>query len=262
MINLEWLRELWRYRELFYFLAWRDVKVRYKQTALGIAWALLQPLLTMGIFMVLFWKFAKIPTDETPPALFYYTALVPWIYFSVTLGMCGNSLVGNVNLLTKVYFPRAILPAAVALSGLVDFGISSLLIIGLLAYFRIMPDGHLLLWPLLIVLLVMLSYGLGIILAVLTVKYRDFKYATPFFIQLGLFVTPIIYPPSIIPERYRPFLALNPLTGIIDSFRAILVPAQPVQWGLLGISAIVTVMIFAVGILYFRASEQSFADAI
>lgn len=261
-MNVEWLRELWRYRELFYFLAWRDVKVRYKQTILGVAWAILQPFLTMVIFLILFGRVANIPTDGTPHALFYYSALVPWIYFSVSLGTCANSLVSNSNLLTKVYFPRTILPASAALSGLVDFAIGAVLIVGLLGYYQIMPDWHIILWPALTVLLLMVTFGLGMILAALTVKYRDVKYATPFLIQMGLFVTPVIYSPASIPEPYRALLAINPLTGIIDGFRAALVPSRSIPWSLLGISTIVTLFIFIVGAVYFKRSEESFADQI
>ena len=261
-LNARWVLDLWRYRELFYFLAWRDVKVRYKQTLLGVAWAVLQPVATMLIFVVLFGKIANLPTDGTPHALFYYSALVPWIYFSGTLGMCGNSLVSNANLLTKVYFPRTILPASAALGGLVDFGIGATLIIGLLAYYRIMPGWHILLWPFLTLLLVALTCGVGMILAALTVRYRDVKYATPFIIQLGLFATPIIYPAAAIPDQYRKFLALNPLTGIIEAFRTSLMPSREMQWGLLGVSVLSTFIIVTIAIVYFRKAEESFADMV
>lgn len=261
MTTLE-IKDLWRYRELFYFLAWRDIKVRYKQTVLGIIWAILQPLLTMLIFLVLFGKIANLPTDGTPHAIFYYTALVPWIYFSTTLGMCGNSLLSNANLLTKVYFPRIILPASVALSGLVDFAVGSVLVLGLLGYYQIIPDWHILLWPLLMVMLGLLVCGIGMILAALTVTYRDVKYVTPFVIQLGLFVTPVIYSSSTIPEEYRKFLLLNPLTGIIEAFRTCLSPVPSMQWGLLATSLVFTVVILAVGTIYFRKAERSFADIV
>lgn len=260
--NTRGILELWRFRELFYFLAWRDMKVRYKQTLLGIAWAVLQPLATMLIFVVLFGKIANLPTNGTPHALFYYSALVPWIYFSGTLGMCGNSLISNANLLTKVYFPRAILPASAALSGLIDFGIGASLILGLLAYYRIMPGWHILLWPFLILTLVALTCGIGMILAALTVRYRDVKYATPFVIQLGLFATPIIYPSTAIPDKYRVFLALNPLTGIIEAFRTSLIPSGEIQWELLCQSVLFTCIIVVVAIVYFHKAEESFADMV
>jgi lipopolysaccharide transport system permease protein len=261
-MRLEELRELWQYRELCFFMAWRDIKLRYKQTALGIAWAVLQPLLTMAIFLVLFDRIAKIPTDGLPSPLFYYTALVPWIYFSTTLSLCGNSLVGNSDLLTKVYFPRRIMPIATTLSGLVDFGISALLIIGLLVYYQIRPDVHVLLWPAVTILLGLLTYGLGLFVAALTVKYRDVKYAIPFIIQLGLFVTPIIYPASMVPDKWRLLVVLNPLTGIIEAFRSAVIPARPMQWELLVSSIMMTGLIVLVGELYFKQTEKYFADLI
>ena len=261
-LNARSIVELWRYRELFYFLAWRDVKVRYKQTALGVVWAVLQPLLTMIVFMVLFGKIAKISTGEIPPALFYYIGLVPWIYFSGTINMCTNSLVSNVTLITKVYFPRIIIPASVALSGIVDFLIAVAFIVGFMIYYGVVPSGHLLLLPFLIVLLFVFTYGLGLFLAAMTAQFRDVKYAAPFFIQLGLFVSPIIYPPSFVSEKYRFWLGLNPLTGIIDSFRAAIIPDQPVEWSLLGLSIIVTAVILVVGTMYFHKVERTLADVI
>jgi lipopolysaccharide transport system permease protein len=261
-MRLEELRELWQYRELCFFMAWRDIKLRYKQTALGIAWAVLQPLLTMAIFLVLFDRIAKIPTDGLPSPLFYYTALVPWIYFSTTLSLCGTSLVSNSDLLTKVYFPRRIMPIATTLSGLVDFGISALLIIGLLVYYQIRPDVHVLLWPAVTILLGLLTYGLGLFVAALTVKYRDVKYAIPFIIQLGLFVTPIIYPASMVPDKWRLLVVLNPLTGIIEAFRSAVIPARPMQWELLVSSIMMTGLIVLVGELYFKQTEKYFADLI
>ena len=261
-LNAKSIVELWRYRELFYFLAWRDVKVRYKQTVLGVAWAVLQPLLTMVVFMVLFGKIAKISTDGIPPALFYFSGLVPWIYFSGTLNMCANSLVSNVNLITKVYFPRIIIPAAVALSGIMDFLIAVVFIGGFMIYYGIVPNGQLFLLPFLIVLLFAFTYGLGMFLAALTAQFRDVKYAAPFFIQLGMFLSPIIYPPSFVSEQYRFWLGLNPLTGIIDSFRAAIIPDHPIQWNLLVLSIVVTAVILAVGGVYFHKVERTLADVI
>ena len=261
-LNVRWIAELWRYRELFYFLAWRDVKVRYKQTMLGVVWAVLQPLLTMAIFMVLFSRIAKIPTNEIPPALFYYIGLVPWIYFSGTLNMCTTSLVSNVSLITKVYFPRIIIPASVALSGIVDFSIAVVFIGGFMIYYGIVPNVQLLLLPFLIVLLFAFTYGLGMFLAALTAQFRDVKYATPFFVQLGMFISPIIYPPSFISEEYRIWLGLNPLTGIIDSFRAAIIPEQPIEWNMLILSILVTAIMLIVGTMYFHKVERSLADVI
>ena len=261
-MDMLWFKDLWQYRELFYFLAWRDIKVRYKQTVLGIAWAVLQPLLTMGIFLVLFGKIAQISTDGVPPGLFYYLGLVPWIYFSSTLGMCANSLVNNVNLITKVYFPRNIIPASVALSGIVDFAIAGAFIAGFLVYYEILPSANILLLPIPIVLLIGFTYGLGLILAAMTAQFRDVKYATPFFIQLGLFVSPVIYPPSFVPEQFRLLLGLNPLTGIIESFRAMFITVHPIPWQMLGESAAVTVVVLWIGLMYFHKVERELADVI
>jgi homopolymeric O-antigen transport system permease protein len=259
---MEAVIDLWRYRELFYFLAWRDVKVRYKQTALGVAWAVLQPLMTMAIFTLLFGKLGNMPSDGIPHPLFYFGALLPWTYFSATLTNSGNSLVANANLLTKVYFPRVILPTSAAFSGLVDFAVGCVLLVGMMAYYRVVPSWELLLWLPLVVLLFALTLGVSMILAALNVKYRDVKYTLPFLIQFWLFATPVIYPLSIIPERYRLFIALNPLTGIIDAFRASLVPGKQIDWQLLLISSLITLAIFYTAVLYFKKTERAFADIV
>jgi lipopolysaccharide transport system permease protein len=254
--------ELWTYRELFYFLAWRDVKVRYKQTALGIAWAILQPFLTMVVFTLLFGKLAGMPSEGMPYPVFYFGALLPWMYFSTTLTNSGNSLVANAHLITKVYFPRLILPTAAAFSGLVDFAVGCVLLAGIMAYYRIVPDWEVMIWPLLVLLLVVLALAVGMVLAALNVRYRDVKYTLPFIVQLWLFVTPVIYPMSIIPDRYRVFVLLNPLSGIIDAFRASLVPGRQIDWALLWSSAFVTVVLFALGAVYFSRTERTFADIV
>jgi len=256
------IRELWTYRELAYFLAWRDVKVRYKQTVLGVLWAVIQPFFTMVVFAVLFGQLAKIPTDGIPGPIFYFSALVPWTYFSGTVSNGGMSLVANSGLLTKIYFPRIILPASVALSNLVDFLIGSVLFIGFMAYYKIPLGWNLLLWPGLVILLVLLSLSLGLFLAALNVKYRDFRYAIPFAIQLLLFATPIIYPVSMIPERFRWLVALNPLSGLIEAFRYSLVPSRAIDWGLLWFSIAFTAVLFVVGVAYFKGAEKAFADIV
>jgi len=258
----EWLRDFWRYRELFYFLAWRNIKVRYKQTVLGIAWALIQPVFSMIVFTVLFGKFAKLPSDGVPHPIFYFSALLPWTYFAGTLTLSGNSLVNDPNLITKVYFPRAILPASAAISGLVDFCIGWVLLLGMLAYYQILPTWQFLLWPLLVVLLLAFSLGVSLILAALNVKYRDVKYVVPFAIQFLLFATPVIYPISMIPERYQFVIALNPLSGIIETFRASLIPNREIDWYMLGVSSILTVFVVVVGAVYFRNTERTFADVV
>ena len=256
------LAELWEYRELFYFLAWRDVKVRYKQTALGVLWAVIQPFFTMLIFTVVFGQIANISSDGVPRPVFYFSALLPWIYFSSTLSAAGMSLVSNSGLLTKIYFPRIVLPATAALVPLVDFLIGSVLLAGFIAYYNLPVGWSLALWPLLIVPTVLLAFGLGAFLAALNVKYRDIKYAIPFGIQLLLFMTPIIYPSSVIPERFRWLLALNPLTGLIEAFRYALVPTYAVQWSHLAISLPVTAVIVVCSVLYFRRTEKAFADIV
>jgi len=256
------IRELWAYRELVYFLAWRDVKVRYKQTVLGVLWAVIQPFFTMVVFTLLFGQLAKIPTDGIPGPIFYFSALVPWIYFSSTVTNAGMSLVANSGLLTKIYFPRVILPAAAALGSLMDFLISSIFLVGFVVYYRIPLGWSLLLWPALVVLLVLLSLGLGAFFAALNVKYRDIKYALPFVIQLLMFTTPIIYPASMVPERFQWLLALNPLSGLIEAFRYVVVPSHVFDWNLLKISVVVTGVLFATSVAYFRSTEKAMADLV
>lgn len=256
------IREVWAYRELVYFLAWRDVKVRYKQTVLGVLWAVIQPFFTMVLFTLLFSQLAKIPTDGIPGPIFYFSALVPWIYFSSTVTNAGMSLVANSGLLTKIYFPRLILPAAAALGSLVDFLISSVFLIGFIVYYEVPFGWNLLLWPVLVVLLMLLTFGLGAFFAALNVKYRDIKYALPFFIQLLLFATPIIYPASMIPERFQWLLALNPLSALIQAFRYAVFPHRIVDWNILAISAAVTAVLFLAGVAYFKSTEKAMADLV
>lgn len=256
------INELWEYRELFYFLAWRDMKVRYKQTALGVLWAIIQPLFTMVIFTFVFGKMANISTGGVPRPIFYFSALLPWIYFSSTLSGAGLSLASNSGLLTKIYFPRIILPAAAALGGLVDFAIGSLLLVGFIIYYDIPVGLNLILWGVLVVPLVLLAFGLGTFLAALNVKYRDVKYAIPFGIQLLLFVTPIIYPSSVFPERFQWILELNPLSGLVEAFRFALVPSYDFHWRALAISLVVTAVILFLSVTYFRRTERAFADIV
>lgn len=256
------LRELWEYRELFYFLAWRDVKVRYKQTVLGVAWAVLVPFLTMVVFTLLFGKLANIPTDGIPGPVFYFSALLPWTYFSRTVSDAGMSLVSNQSLMTKIYFPRIILPAAVALSAIVDFVIGSAFLTGFIVYYHLPIGWNLLLWPVLLIPLLLLALSIGMYLAALNVKYRDIKYIIPFAIQMGMFITPIIYPVSSVPERYQWLLALNPMAGLIEVFRWSLVPSLPVHWDVLGISLVVTAILFVASVAFFKRAEKAFADIV
>lgn len=259
---IKWFKELWQYRELLYFLVWRDLKVRYKQTVLGIAWAVIQPLFTMFVFFFFFGKVVQIPSDGLPYPVFSYSALVAWTYFSGAGTYGANSLIGNTNLLTKVYFPRATIPCAAVISGLPDFVISSLMMIGILAYYQIPLTWGLLLWPVLVLPLALLALGMSLLLSALNVKYRDMKYAVPFGFQLWMYASPIVYPMSIVPEHLRTWLALNPLVGIIEAFRSLLVPSKTTDWSMLAISLAVTVAVFLIGSLYFYKAERTFADII
>jgi lipopolysaccharide transport system permease protein len=261
-VKLGTIRELWDYRELFYFLAWRDMKVRYKQTVLGVLWAVIQPVFTMVIFTVVFGQMANIPSEGVPRPIFYFSALLPWIYFSSTVTGSGMSLVSNSGLLTKIYFPRIILPAAAALGGLVDFLIGSVLLAGFVVYYRLPVGWNFLLWPALLVPLVLLAFGLGALLAALNVKYRDVKHAVPFGIQLLLFMTPIIYPSSVFPERFGWLLALNPLSGLIEAFRYALVPNYPMHWDVFALSIAVTLVLFVLAVIYFMRTEKALADIV
>ena len=244
---MESIQELWQYRELFYFLTWRDIKIRYKQTILGALWAVIQPLFTMVVFTVLFGSMAGFPSDGTPHAVFYFSALLPWTYFSSMLAVVGSSLVSNSNLLTKVYFPRIILPVAAALAGLLDLAIGSLFLAVIMVYYHIPPRWSLLFWPLLTIPLMAMTVGVGAFLAALNVRYRDVKYAIPFAVQLLLFVSPIIYPVSFVPPRYRILLSLDPLSGIISAFRTTLLRTSPMDWQGLATSLAVTSVLLAAG---------------
>jgi len=256
-----WVSEIWHSREILYFLAWRDVKVRYKQAALGVAWAVLQPLFTMITFAFFFGKLAGIPSDGVPYPLFSYSALVLWTYFSVTLSQVGNSLVANSSLITKIYFPRVLLPAAAAFGGLLDLVVSSVFLIGMLLYYHVTPRWTMLLTPIFVGQTVLLVMGVGMLLAALNVRYRDVKYTIPFLTQIGLFVTPIIYPVTFLPHRFQGWLALNPMTGVIQGFRACLFGGH-VDWDVLGCSWIVTLSLLLIGTLHFRSTERVFADIV
>lgn len=255
------LRDLWQYRELLYFLTWRDVKVRYKQTLLGAAWAILQPLLTMMIFTIFFGRLAGMPSDNIPYPLFAYAGLLPWTFFSNAVTNSGNSLVGSANLITKIYFPRMIIPGAAVGAGLVDFALAFLVLIGLLIYYGVAIGSNILLLPFLILLITLLSLGIGMWMSALNVKYRDIRYALPFVIQLWMFVSPIIYPASIAKGRLRILLTLNPLTGIIENFRASIFN-RPIDWAALGVSTILTIVFLVYSAYTFKRMERSFADVI
>ena len=257
----EWTSEIWHSREILYFLAWRDVKVRYKQAALGVAWAVLQPLLTMLIFTFFFGKLARIPSDGVPYPLFSYSALLLWTYFAVTLAQVGNSLVANSSLITKIYFPRVLLPAAAALGGLLDLVVGSVFLVALLIYYHVAPSWTVFLTPIFVGETVLLVMGVGMLLAALNVRYRDVKYTIPFLTQIGLYVTPVIYPVSFLPHRVQGWVALNPMTGVVQGFRACLFGGH-VDWDVLASSWVVTLLLLLLGTWHFRSTERVFADIV
>jgi ABC-type polysaccharide/polyol phosphate export systems, permease component len=252
---------LWQYRELFYFLMWRDVKVRYKQTVFGVLWAILQPLVTMLIFTYFFGRLARVPADGIPYPIFFYAGLVIWGFFSNSVMNAANSLLGNTNLITKVYFPRIIIPGATVGAGLLDFAIAAALLVALLLYYQFPLTAHSLLLLPLVLLVTLLAFAFGVLLAALNVRYRDIRYALPFLINIWMFVSPIIYPSSLVPEEWRWVLTLNPLTGIIEAFRASLFD-RAVMWGPLAYSAGFTLLLLAVASLVFQRMEQYFAEEI
>ena len=255
------LKDLWSYRELLYFLTWRDVKVRYKQTLLGVAWAVIQPLLTMAVFTLFFNKLANIRSEGMPYPIFAYVALLAWVFFSNAVANSGNSLVGSANLITKVYFPRIIIPAASVCAGLLDLAIGFLILFGLMIYYGVPATWGLLLTLPLVGLLTLLALAVGTLVAALNVKYRDVRYALPFLIQLWMFATPIIYPTTLVPERWRWLLMLNPLTGVVEAFRSS-VSGREFEWAGLGVSAAVTLALSASSVRLFRRMEKSFADVV
>lgn len=256
-------RDLWHYRELFYFLAWRDILVRYKQTAIGIAWSVLRPLLTMVVFTVVFGKLAKLPSNGVPYPIMVYTAMLPWQFFANSLTESSNSLIDNQNLLTKVYFPRLIVPAGSVIVSMVDFLISAVILGGLMAWYRFVPDLRVLLLPVFFMMAFIASFGAGLWLSALNVKYRDFRYVVPFLVQFGLYISPVGFSSAIVPDQWRFLYFLNPMVGVIDGFRwAILGDAFPVYWSGLLLSAGLTLLMFAGGVLYFRNMERSFADVV
>lgn len=255
--------ELWRYRELFFIFAWRDIKVRYKQTALGAAWAVFQPLTTTFIFTIFFGRLAKIPSGALPYSLFVLCGLVFWNFFSGTLSHASNSLIENENIVKKVYFPRLILPMSSIVSGFVDFGISLLMLLVYLLVLGIIPS--ILFLPILVLGTVIAAVGaggLGLFLSAFNVKYRDVRYILPFFIQTMLFLTPVIYPTAIVSNTNKYILALNPMTGVIEAVRASISGVTPVDWVLLGMSALAAVAFFVIGLIYFRHTEAFFADIV
>ncbi len=255
--------DLWRYRELFYFLAWRDILVRYKQTVIGIAWALIRPFLTMVVFTVVFGQFAKLPSGGVPYPILIFAAMLPWQLFSSALTECSNSLLTNANLISKVYFPRLIVPASAVIVCFVDFLISGMILLGLMAFYNFVPDWRILTLPLFILIALCASLGAGFWLAALNVQYRDFRFVVPFIVQTGFFISPVGYSSNIVPEKLRLLYSLNPMVGVIDGFRwAILGGDSTLYWPGFLLSLGLVILVFFSGILYFRKMERTFADVI
>jgi lipopolysaccharide transport system permease protein len=259
----QYWKDLWRYRELFYFLAWRDVLVRYKQTVIGIAWSILRPLLTMVVFTMVFGKFAKLPSDGIPYPIMVFAAMLPWQFFSSSLSECSNSLISNSNLLSKVYFPRLIIPASAVITSLVDFFISLPMMILLMLWYKFIPDWKIITLPIFILLAFCSAIGAGLWLSSLNVKYRDFRYIVPFIVQFGLYISPVGFTSSIVPQKWRLIYSFNPMVGVIDGFK----------WAILGnntefylqgfiVSTIMILFLLFSGIWYFRKTEKTFADII
>jgi lipopolysaccharide transport system permease protein len=255
------VKELWQFRELLYFFVWKDVKVKYKQTTLGIAWAILQPLLGMVLFTIIFGKVAKLPSDGIPYPVFYYTALISWTYFSTALLMSSNSIVNNSYIISKVYFPRMFLPAGGVLSGILDLTIAIIILCCLLAYYGISLNLSIALLPLVFVPLMVFAFGAGLFLAALNVNFRDVRHALPFALQVWMFASPVVYPSSMFPEEYQWVLPLNPIAGIIETTRA-LIANGPIPWKSLGISNCIVLFSLIIGIWYFRRTERRFADVV
>ena len=259
----QYWRDLWRYRELFYFLAWRDILVRYKQTAIGMIWALIRPFLTMVVFTVVFGNLAKLPSQGVPYPILVFSAMLPWQFFANSLSECSNSLISNANLVSKVYFPRLIVPTSAVIVSFVDFMISGIILIGLMAWYNFVPSWRIFTLPLFVAIAFMAAMGAGLWLAALNVKYRDFRYVVPFIIQFGLYISPVGFSSSIVPQEWRLLYSLNPMVGVIDGFRwAILGGETQLDWSGFGISVGLVSLLFISGVRYFRAYERTFADVI
>jgi lipopolysaccharide transport system permease protein len=254
------LGEIWNYRELLYFLVWRDIKVRYKQTALGAAWAIIQPVMTMIVFSVFFGRLAKVPSDGIPYPVFAYTALLPWQLFAFALTESSNSLVGSQNLITKVYFPRLVIPLASVLAGLVDFFIAFIVLLGLMMFYGIRPTVSVVWLPLFILLALATALSVGLWFSALNVKYRDVRYTIPFLSQIWMFATPVAYPSSLIPQPWRAWSGLNPMAGVVEGFRWALLGNASNPGLLLWISTGAVLLLLVGGLFYFRRMESTFAD--
>lgn len=256
------LQELWEYRELLYFLTWRDIKVRYKQTALGAAWAIIQPFMTMVVFSLFFGKLAKMPSDGIPYPIFSYAALVPWTFFASGLQQSSNSLVGSANLIKKVYFPRLVVPISTVFSGVVDFALAFAVLLVMMLYFGIVPTAHVLWLPLFLLLALVTALGVGLWLSAMNVQFRDVRYLVPFLTQFWMFATPIAYPSSLLSAKWRVVYGLNPMAGVVEGFRWALLGEAPAPGPMIWVSALAAVLILVSGAYYFRRMEKTFADVV
>jgi lipopolysaccharide transport system permease protein len=256
------LGELWEHRELLYFFAWRDIKVRYKQTMLGAAWAVIQPFFTMVVFTIFFGNLAKMPSEGLPYSIFSYTALVPWTYFANSVSQASSSMVAQRGVITKVYFPRLIVPLASMISGLLDFAIAFAVLVTMMLYYRIFPTINILLIPLLLLFSVATALAVGLWLSALNVVYRDVQYAVPFLVQFWLFATPIAYPSSLVPVRWRPLFGLNPMAGVVEGFRWSLLGSGEGLGPMFAVSVLIVLLLLITGLLYFRHMERVFADVV
>jgi lipopolysaccharide transport system permease protein len=260
----QYWKDLWRYRELFYFLAWRDILVRYKQTTIGMAWALIRPFLTMVVFTVVFSSIAKLPSEGNAPyPILVFAAMLPWQFFANALAECSNSLISNANLISKVYFPRLIVPSSAVVVSFVDFLVSGIILLGLMAWYNFVPDWRIITLPLFILIAFAAAIGAGLWLAALNVKYRDFRYIVPFVVQFGLYISPVGFSSSVIPENWRLIYSLNPMVGVIDGFRwAIIGGKSQLYWPGFALSLGLVAVLLVSGVLYFRKTERTFADVI
>jgi lipopolysaccharide transport system permease protein len=259
----QYWQDMWRYRELLYFLAWRDILVRYKQTLIGIGWAIIRPFLTMVVFSIVFGQLAKLPSDGVPYPILVFAAMLPWQFFANALGECSTSLISNANLISKVYFPRLIVPISAVIVSFVDFMISGMILLGLMAWYNYLPSWRILTLPLFIAIAFAASMGVGLWLAALNVEYRDFRYIVPFIMQFGLYISPVGFSSSIVPEKLRLLYSINPMVGVIDGFRwAILGGNTKLYWPGFILSVALVALLLVSGIWYFRKMERTFADVI
>jgi len=256
-------KDLWRYRELFYFLAWRDILVRYKQTIIGFSWALFRPLLTMIVFTIIFGKLARLPADNAPYPIMVFAAMLPWQFFASAFADAGNSMIGNANMISKIYFPRLVIPTSAVIVSFVDFFISFTILVGLMVWYGFVPDLRILMLPLFVLFAFAASLGASLWIAALNVKYRDFRYIIPFVVQMGLYISPVGFSSSIVPEKWRLVYSINPMVGVIDGFRwSIIGGDYQLYWPGFFLSLLLVAVILVGGVRYFRKSENLFADVI